>query len=94
MGSRCCWARATLVKLPSVTHSFDESQRFYELTILGQQFNADNGVASLQIQPLRDINGRTGWYDCPRGIYMLFILIPDGNGGSIPSNGVAVKIGW
>lgn len=74
-------ARVTLVRLSSVTHSFNMNQRFLELTKGPGSTTA--GAASVPVTAPAD--GSV----CPPGHYLLFVL----NGGGVPSVGQVVHVG-
>lgn len=70
------YGRATLVRLPSVTHSFDLNQRFLELAM-----PSNSGT---QLTLTAPANPNT----CPPGHYMLFLISADGT----PSHASIVAI--
>lgn len=69
-------SRATLVRLPSMTHSFDQNQRFNELSI------ASRVGGGLYLTAPADGNA------CPPGHYMLFLL----NDQGVPSVAVIIRV--
>jgi hypothetical protein len=71
-------ARATLVRLGSVTHTFDQNQRFVPLA-----FTADPAANLVRVAALTDRNV------VPPGHYMLFVL----DGAGVPSVARIVRIG-
>lgn len=70
-------ARATLVRLSSVTHSFNQNQRFLPLSV------SATAARSLAVTAPGSAN------DCPPGHYLLFVL----NNSGTPSVGQVVQIG-
>lgn len=68
--------RVTLVRLSSVTHSFNMNQRFVPLTVIGSKYG--------QLY----LNGPSNPNTCPPGHYMLFLI--DGNG--TPSHASIISI--
>lgn len=71
-------SRVTLVRLPSVTHSFDENQRFVDLSASIQPASGGLSVAA-------PANGNL----CPPGHYMMFLL----NAQGVPSAARIIQIG-
>ena len=69
-------SRATLVRLGSVTHSFDQNQRFNELTIVSRVAGGLNLRAP--------VDGNV----CPPGHYMLFLL----NDRGVPSEARIIQV--
>jgi hypothetical protein len=69
--------RVTWVRLSSVTHSFNQNQRFNEL-----KFEQIGGLAVLSVQAPSNPNL------CPPGYYMLFII----NGAGVPSVAAIIRI--
>ena len=80
-------ARATLIRLGSTTHGFDQDQRFVELEleslggslyrVLGPQSNPD---------PMSTLKAK---HIAPPGYYMLFLLSDQGQ----PSTGAYIRVG-
>lgn len=73
-------SRVTLVRLSSVTHAYDENQRFNELTILAR------GTSSVQVQ--MPPNDPPNSYMCPPGHYMLFAI----NSAGVPSKAKFIRV--
>ncbi|MDO7848565.1 galactose oxidase early set domain-containing protein [Hymenobacter sp. M29] len=73
-------ARVTLVRLSSVTHSFNMNQRFLELPITTN--TVAGGTASVAVAAPGSNN------DCPPGHYLLFVL----NSNGVPSEGQVVQV--
>lgn len=70
--------RATMIRLSSVTHSFNMNQRFNELPIAA--VTGSPGHYNLTTPPSSGV--------CPPGHYLLFLLTADG----VPSEGKVVQI--
>lgn len=70
--------RATMIRLSSVTHSFNMNQRFNEVPIT--PIAGSPGGFTLTSPPSADV--------CPPGHYLLFLLTPDG----VPSEAKIVQI--
>jgi len=62
-------AQVTLVRLPSVTHNFDQNQRFARLPITWREGGGRGGVR-VQMPPR--------WEQLPPGYYMMFVLNTQG----------------